>query len=163
MATLEEVGVSVKRCSPRPGETYYEFAGGSVVLDQVCRCLVKVVDERGVPLPGVNVTNFWPGGSTTLVTDADGKVEFFFGPEAKFWKPNVGPHSVRITEVSDVISGMGLPEGHHADYQLLFVRKTAGSAPPPTQPPAGTRKVRGRAYILGIPIPFEAEVEDDQH
>lgn len=151
MPTLEEVGVGVGRYIPRPGEVYFEFAGGSVVLDQVCRCVVKVVDKKGLPIVGQNVTNFWPGGSVTRVTDADGKVEFFFGPEAKFWPPNQGPHSVIVGKQgdapSDAVYGMGLPGGHHADYQLLYVRKTAGSAPPPSEPPTKPPEEKPSEYI----------------
>lgn len=141
MASLTDVHAGVGRYIPRPGEAYYRLEGASVVLDQVCRSLVKVVDERGVPLAGVDVTNYWPGGSATRPTGADGVTEFFFGPEAKFWPPNQGPHSVVVARdanggASDVVYGMGLPEGRHADYQLLFVRKTAYDVPPPEEPPA---------------------------
>lgn len=103
----------------------FRLVGDSVVLDQTCRAVVTVRDERGQPLVGVPVTDRWPDGAITLETNAHGQVEFFFGPEAKFWPPNIGPHEVYVgaeKPESDIVSGLGLPEGRHADYQLTFAR-----------------------------------------
>lgn len=141
MATLEEVHAFVERYTPSGGESYYRLEGATVVLDQVCRCIVRVVDENGVPIVGQPVLNFWPGNGALRHTNAAGEVEFFFGPEAKFWPPNAGPHAVVVgthpSSPSDVVKGMGLPEGRHADYQLLFVRRTGEPPAPPDAPPAG--------------------------
>lgn len=122
MATLEEVGAKIERYSGVG--PHYQLVEGSVALDQVCRAIVTVRSHLGIPLAGVRVTDEWPGGRAILYTNAAGQAEFFFGPEAKFWPPDTGPHKIyvgRPGEVpSDEVVGLGLPNGHHADYQLTF-------------------------------------------
>lgn len=123
MASLQDVGAQVE---PYPDKRlrHYQLMSGQVALGGVCRAIVLVRSHLGIPLAGVEVTDEWPDGHFTKFTDAAGYVDFFFGPESKFWPPNMGPHKIYVGRVkqpqSDVVQGVGLPEGQHADYQLVF-------------------------------------------
>lgn len=152
MTTLRDVYATVQECSAH-GAEHYELSGASVVLDQVCRALVHVVGEGGVPLAGIPVQDKWPGGEIVLQTNANGDAEFFFGPEAKFWPPAVGPHQICVLGLPcDIVGSLGLPLGHHADYQLIFVHQRADAAPP-----CGGAAFEGTVRVGPFHFPFSGK------
>jgi len=133
-------------------DTYFAFNGGAGVFDQNCRCIATVLDESGIPMTGVKVTNMRPDSQyECLETNGLGQVEFWFGPGAKFWEPNEGPHRVYVGEgtqvLGDMVRGMGLPDGHHAEYNIAF-RKVKRTVEPPVDPEDPPQTNRGCVFAI---------------
>ena len=70
----------------------------------------------------------------------------------KFFPPNKGPLALYVGDasgnvLSDVIGGLGLPEGHHVSYRVTWRERVSTPEPPPVEPPPGDDLAAGLAAL----------------
>ena len=100
--------------------------------------LFTVQDDKGKPLPNVACFVDWVGRDpgdvpTRVVTDSNGQNNVPIYANLDITKKN-GPYFAYVENqnVSDVVSGMGLPEHHHVNFLLTFGPKIVTPPPTPT-------------------------------
>ena len=137
---LTDLGISAKQTANATWDlTIAQYqdetqAGGNHII------LFTVLDSAGKPLSGVTCVVDYPQDPTDphqpikTPTDASGQANFPMYANLDITLKN-GPYFAYIEDQSksDVVSGMGLPEHHHVNYLLTFV-KTSGNPPPPPPP-----------------------------
>lgn len=121
-----------------------------------------VLDEKGSPLGGVDCWLDWNGRDATpkgdppthVVTDANGQANVGIYANLDIHKLN-GPYFCYVGNmtvvknvvispfVSDVPSGMGLPEHNHVDFYPTFQK--GGVVPPPPPPPTDKWQITNAA------------------
>ena len=100
----------------------WRFTSAGVVFDRDCRASVGVYDQHNIPQAGVTVRNVTVAGHVEReVTGSDGRANFFMGHGSGYSQPNQGPHTISVEGApSDQVVGIGLPNGHHADFGISF-------------------------------------------
>lgn len=105
----------------------------------VARC--KVVDRNGIDT-GIAVRMAWPGQGPTFQASAlPGNPSNEHPVVNKFWPPSQGPLAFFVGDhnkpQSDIVYGIGLPEGHHVSYDVIF-RYRGAIVQPPVDPEVPT-------------------------
>ncbi|MGB8646126.1 MAG: hypothetical protein WCF84_12875 [Anaerolineae bacterium] len=102
--------------------------------------LFTVQDAQGKPAANVPCIVDWVGRDagdvpTRVMTDDQGTANVPIYANLDINKLN-GPYFAYVESqaVSDVVSGMGLPEHHHVNYLLTFGPKSTVTTPTPTPP-----------------------------
>lgn len=112
--------------------------------------VVKVIDSKGNPMPGVPVAWWWPdvaqapdaqktsnGYGVAIVdeTNSEGLIGFAMGSGANYQPPNRGPHAIWIADLNSQLShGFGmLMFTNHAHLEPTF-QLTSVPEPPPNGP-----------------------------
>ena len=120
-----------------------------------------VVDSAGKPMPGVTCVADYPQDPADphqpvkMQTDANGQANYPMYANLDITLKN-GPYFAYIEDQSksDIVTGMGLPEHHHVNFQLTFAK--AGATPPPPPPPpsgdASTAAIAAAKKLTWMPI-----------
>lgn len=115
---LDDLGVRLER-SEATGQRVWRLTEALWEDPREARGLhhvfVRVLDEAGRPVDGVEVILKWPDGSSSTRTHS-GEANFpLYGP--------LGEYTVSLEGNSDRVVGLGLPRKHHVNYRLTFQRR----------------------------------------
>jgi hypothetical protein len=125
---LKAVYAKVLAFQAEPGERFFALCESSVSRTAEPRIIVRVLNEAGNPQPGVSVTQEWPDGHESPVSDAHGEVAFFLGPGSRFVPPRGGPHRIYVGRPeslnSDLVYSLGSPHGQFLTYVFTFNQTT---------------------------------------
>jgi hypothetical protein len=96
-----------------------------------------VLDVAGQPMPNITCVVDWVGRApsdppTKVVTDANGQTNVPIYANLDITLKN-GPYFAFVENqtISDIVTGMGLPEKHHVNFLLTFARQASGAPTPP--------------------------------
>lgn len=113
-----------------PSSQYRAVSVETLLNDESCNVYV-FENVNGAVVPAFNsrmVTGSSDGYKyDNLVEAPSSPGSFFMGRDSKFWPPAIGPIGAVIVEngkaVSDIVYGMGLSEGQHMSYRIVFERR----------------------------------------
>ena len=113
-----------------------EYAANGQTIAQ-CRVLDKSGVDTGIP-----VRMAWPGRGPHFEASAlPGNAQNQHPIVNKYWPPSLGPLAFFVGDhgapMSDIVYGVGLPEGHHISLDVIFRERSTGGDKPtdPVDPP----------------------------
>lgn len=88
---------------------------------------VSVYDKTGFPV-GDSVLLSWPWPNLTISAyPGNAKIPAEHIISNKYFPPNKGPLAIYVGDKgspnSDIVGGLGLPNGHHVSYSIVFVER----------------------------------------
>lgn len=133
----------------------YEAQGNTVA-----RC--KVLDKNAVDT-GIAVRMAWPGEGPTFQSSAlpGNPSNEHFVPN-KYWPPSLGPLALYVgahnQPESDIVYGIGLPEGHHVSFDVIFRERVATQ--PPVDPDPTTPDSVTKAEFVAVADSLQKQVDE---
>jgi len=137
------LGVQLVLATPQPGQTYWRLvraifqdaneSGGRHHI------YFQALDESWQPLAGERACVTWPdNGKECVTTNAETDPTLWANfPMYASYNPDGqhGPYDGHMADLSDWVTGMGLPLNQHVNFLLTFQRRVApGSPSPPLLP-----------------------------
>lgn len=150
-----------------PGQPFWKILSARMDDESECggkhNLYYNVVDERGMPVPGVPILLDWQGREPQDVpslrtTDGNGRAQIGLHPGPVSWNPNEGPGPY-VAWVGDPdwggqkgtgipgerLVGAGLPENHNACFIVTWQKAVA--PPPVAVPPSSASSQAGTGLV----------------
>lgn len=141
-----------------PGEVYWKIISVQYQDEnessQNHNIYYTVLDQNGMPAPGVPIQMDWIGRDpkdvpSQVFTDGNGTANTAMYHGNTGWRPEIepGPYAAWVGDPDlrggsptktrgERLVGAGLPMNRHVNFIVTWRRATAGGAPPPPPPPA---------------------------
>ncbi len=125
---------------------WHELIEASCVPEAQPQVIINVVNENGTIELGVSVWNRFGVDHEVFPSQTRG-VEFNLGGGSGFWDDKPPPNEISVGMNSERVL-VGLPDRHHAKYELTFARRLAIVPTEPPELPTPTPTTLEEAVII---------------